>query len=208
MIVAGHGAAVDLEHQGLEFMTQIAHGADARHAGAAFEGVQLTLQFSDSLFVLAVAIPGGQRAFSRLQQFSRLFAVDVGDLVIELLRGRRRSGFLRNCLECGDHGRPADVNGIAGDRGVEFGFDVVQPREQRRLLREKCRRFVDVRYHVVDRADRVRQSRKPAIRQSMTAVEDLAHDLIQRFGDADAVPRFGHLRAAAQGVNGAIHRLG
>src|ERR1700730_9001092 len=106
MIVAGHGAAVDLQHQGLEFMTQIAHGADARHSGAAFEGMQLTLQFRDSLFVLAVAIPGGQRAFSRLQQFGRLFAVDVGDFVIELLRRRRRSGLLRNRRKCGDHGRP------------------------------------------------------------------------------------------------------
>ncbi len=207
MVVAGHGAAVDLQHQGLEFMTQVAHGADARHSGAAFEGMQLTLQFRDSLFVLAVAIPGGQRAFSGLQQFGRFFAVDVGDFVIELLRRRRRSGLLRNRRQCGDHGRRARVDGLAGNRGVEFGFDVVQPREQRGLFREKCRRFVDVRYHVVDRADRVRQSRKPTIRQPMTAVEDLAHDLIQGLGDADAVPRLGHLRAAAQGMDGAIHGL-
>ena len=89
MIVAGHGAAVDLDHQCLELMTQIAHGGDARHSGAAFQGVQLTLQLRDSLLVLAVAIPGGQRYLRRLEQFGRLFAVDVRDLVIELL-GRRR----------------------------------------------------------------------------------------------------------------------
>ena len=84
---------------------------------------------------------------------------------------------------------------------------IMQPREQRGLLREKRRRFVDVRYHVVDRANRIAQSRKPQVGQSVTAVEDFAHDVVQRFGDADAVPRFGHLRAAAQGVDGAIHRL-
>ena len=61
MIVADHGSAVDLDHQGLEFMAQIAHGGDARHSGAAFQGVQLTLQLRNPLLVLAVAIPGGQR---------------------------------------------------------------------------------------------------------------------------------------------------
>ena len=40
---AGNFAAVDLNHQGLELMTQIAHGADARHAGAALERMQLAL---------------------------------------------------------------------------------------------------------------------------------------------------------------------
>jgi len=157
MIVADHGAPVDVEHQGLEFMAQIAHGGDAGHSGTTFEGMQLTLQFRDSVLVLAVEIPGGQRAFSRLQQFGRLFAVDVGDFVIKLLRRRRCRSLLGYCRECADHGRRAGVDGIAGDRGVEFGFDVMQPREQRRLFRKKCRRFVDVRYHVVDRADRVRQ---------------------------------------------------
>jgi hypothetical protein len=43
MIVARHRAAVDLNHQSLEFMTQIAHGADARHAGAALQRMQLAL---------------------------------------------------------------------------------------------------------------------------------------------------------------------
>ncbi len=197
MIVADHGTAVDLHYQGLQFMAQIAHGADTRHSGSAFEGMQMTLQFRDWLLVVAVAIPGGQRFFRRLEQFGRLFAVDVCDLVIELLRSRERR----------DHGRRAGVNGIAGDRGVEFDFDVVQPHEQRRLVREKCRRFVDMRYHVVDRANRFAQCCEPLVGQSITAVEDFAHDLIQRFGDSDAVPRFGHLRAAAQGVDGAIHRL-
>src|SRR5258708_4251636 len=204
---AGGAGAVDRQHEGLEFMTKMAHRADARQSGAAFEGMQLTLQFRDSLFVLAVAIPGGQRAFSCLQQFGRLFAVDVGDFVIELLRRRRRSEFLRNRRKSGDHGRRARVDVLPGNRRVAFGFDVMQPREQRGLFREKCRRLVDVRYHVVDRANGVRQSRKPPIRQCMAAVEELAHERIQGLGDADDVPRFGHLRAAAQGMDGAIDGL-
>jgi hypothetical protein len=51
------------------------------------------------------------------------------------------------------------------------------------------------------------QCRKTGIRQAAAAVEDLAHEVIERLGYADAVPRFGHLRAAAQGVDGAIYGL-
>ncbi len=58
MIVAGHGTAVDLDHQGLEFVAQIAHGADARHARTALERVQLPLQFRNPFLVLAIAVPG------------------------------------------------------------------------------------------------------------------------------------------------------
>ena len=80
-----HRAAVDLNDQALELMAQIAHGRDARHARAALEGVQLALQLGDSLLVLAIAIPGGERGLSRLEQLGRLLAVDIRDLVIELL---------------------------------------------------------------------------------------------------------------------------
>ena len=64
-----------------------------------------------------------------------------------------------------------------------------------------------MRNHVIDRTDRIVQCRESAVRQAAAAVEDFAHDLVQRFGDSDAVPRFGHLGAAAQGMDGAIHRL-
>src|SRR5260370_1308896 len=75
----------------------------ARHRGPALEGWHLALQFRASFLVLAVAIPGGRRAFSRLQQFGRLFAVDVGDFVIETLRGGGGRGLLGNYYrrECG-----------------------------------------------------------------------------------------------------------
>jgi len=42
----------------------------------------------------------------------------------------------------------------------------------------------------------------------VAAIEDLAHDMIQRLGNSNAVARFRHLRAAAQGMNRTIHRLG
>jgi hypothetical protein len=280
IVVADDGAAVDLDHQRFEFMAEIAHGADARHSRSALESMQLPLQLRDPLLVPAIAIPGSEGYLRRIQQFGRLFAIDIRDFVIEILSRRGhlarfgrfgcfehlghpecferlehlgRLGCLRRCgrferlghlecferlehlgrlerlLRCGhferfghlgrlwglgrhrcnglDHRRRAGVDGIAGDRGVEFAFDVLQTREQSRLFREERRRFVDMRYHVVDGANRVAQGGESRVGQSMAAVENLAHDVIQRLGDPYAMPRLRHLRAAAQGMDGAKHRL-
>ncbi len=99
MVVARDRAAVDLQHQGLELVTQVAHGGNARHSRAALQRVQLTLQLGDRLLVLAVLVPNRQRALSRFQQLGRLLAVDIRDFVIEFFRrrrcrGRRRRGGL------------------------------------------------------------------------------------------------------------------
>ena len=55
-IITRHSAAIDLNDQALEFMAQVTHGRDARHARTTLQGVQLPLQFRDSILVLAIAM--------------------------------------------------------------------------------------------------------------------------------------------------------
>ena len=103
--------------------------------------------------------------------------------------------------------RRTGVGGRHAEFRVDFRVEPPQPREQRRLVDEERRGLVDVRHDVFDRADRIRERRQPGVGQAVPAVENLAHEMIQRLGDADAVVGFRHLRAAAQGVDGAIHGL-
>ena len=233
MVVARDLAAVDLQHQGLELVTQVAHGADARHSSPAFERVQLTLQLGDRLFVLAIFIPTSQRALSGFQQLGRFLAVDVRYLVIEFFRrrpfvlwgrldgrgrcngrgcgngcgysnGRRRRGLCQR----GHHGRGAGIARGVGDHAVHFGFEISKSRQQLRLIGEKPGCFIDVGEHILNGAHRLLERGQARIRQAMSAVEDFAHDMVQRFGDANAMACLRHLRTAAQGVDGPVHRFG
>ena len=213
MVVAEHHSAVDLDHQRLEFVAQIAHGGDARHPGSAFQGVQLTLQFLDPQLVLAVAIPCRQGDLRRLEQFSGFFTVDIRDLAVEFFRRRYFVGgplgariFAARVFRQNHQGRRHGL-ALVGESRVECGLELVQSLDQPRLSGEECGRLVDVRHHVVDFADRIRQDGKTFVGQSMAAVVYLAQVLVQRFGDPYAVARFGHFRAAAQGVHCAIDRL-
>ena len=199
-IISRYRAGFDLDHQRLELVTQVAHGADARHPRAALQGVQLALQVGHALLVVTVKIPGSQRVFGGLQQLGGFLAVDIGDLQVKLVVRRRHR-------QCRHHaGHRIRVGGVR-QRGIEFGLQRLQPGQQRRLLREEGRVLVDVGHHVFDGADRLRERRQPVIGQALAAVEHFAHVAVQRLRDAHALARFGHLRAAAQGVNGAVHAL-
>ncbi len=177
MVIASNAAAVDLQHQGLEFVAQIAHGGHARHTRSAFQRVQLALQLGDGLLVFAVFIPDRQRPLRSFQQLGRFFAVDVRYFVIECFR-RRRLDFLGR-LYCRRYATAAGAASSAGtmaealvslrsagDHRIDFGFQIAQSRQQLRLIGEKSGRFIDVGQDVFDGAHRLLERREARIRQA------------------------------------------
>ena len=143
MIVGRHRAGVDIDDQSFQFVAQIPHRGDPRHARPAFQGMQLTLQFRDPILVLAVKIPGRQRTFGGLEQLSGLFAVDRRDFVIEFFDRSLCGDGAGRCvldghvlcrvLECRrdlrqlrDDRRRAAVNGSPCEFSIDFGFELMQ----------------------------------------------------------------------------------
>ena len=104
--------AFDQLHERFEFMTQIAHGANARHARTALQRVDDALQFKYERVVPAILLPCGQRLLRSLQQLRCFFGKDSRDfgieirIVCELLldSGRRRdvAGAAPQAGACGD----------------------------------------------------------------------------------------------------------
>ena len=87
-VVCRDHSVIDLQDERLEFMAEIAHRRDARHAGAALERVQRPLQFGDMLLIGALLVPGVERRVRGFEEFRGLLAEDGGDL----LRRSRCSG--------------------------------------------------------------------------------------------------------------------
>ena len=151
----------------------------------------------------------------RLEQLGGLVTVDVGNFVIESFGGGRRRRRLRRRQV--DDGRQAEMTGGGRHHGfgglllelsVEFVLERAQTPDERGLIDEKRGGLVDVRHHLLDGPDGVGQRAPPVITQAMPAFIDLADVIVERFGDADAVPGLGHLRTAAQRMHGAIDGLG
>ncbi len=115
--------------------------------------------------------------------------------------GMRRFRQLRRPGAAGPIGR-------LGELGIEFVLERAQASEQQGLIDEIRRGLVDMGYDVFDRPNRVGQCGDSAIGQPVSAVVDLADEIVEWFGDPDTVPRFGHLRTAAQCMHCAIHRFG
>ena len=83
-VVGGDDAAVDLHEQGFEFMAQIAHGHEARHACAALERVQRTLQRVEAIDAAAVLVPLRERALRLFDELDRFIGEDAGDVRVEI----------------------------------------------------------------------------------------------------------------------------
>ena len=81
-----HMTQLDLHHQALEFMRQIAHGLDASHARTALERVQWTLQLGDMTGIVDVGVPRLHGALRRLQQLGGFFTEDRGHFNVEVGR--------------------------------------------------------------------------------------------------------------------------
>ena len=95
-VVGGDDAAVDLHEQGFQFVAQIAHGHQARHARAALERVQRTLQRVEAIDAGAVLVPLRERALRLFDELDGLIGEDAGDVRVEIredvfrtLRGAR-----------------------------------------------------------------------------------------------------------------------
>ncbi len=146
MVVPHYHAAVDRNHQRLELVAQIAHGGDTRHAGAALQRVQRALQLGDGLLVLAIVIPGGERQLGSLDQLGRLLAVDIGDLVIELIRrvgarlgrgGMPRAGSRGDGLRELRHDRGRAGLDDARELGIDLGLEHLPSAREARVARRR-----------------------------------------------------------------------
>ena len=83
-VVGGDHTAVDLHEQGFQFMAQIAHGYEARHAGAALERVQRTLQRVEAIDTGAVLIPLRERALRLFDELDGFIGEDTGNVRVEI----------------------------------------------------------------------------------------------------------------------------
>ena len=83
-------------------MAEVTHRRDARHACAAFQCMQMTLEFLDVLAVVLVPGPVHEGLIRRFQQLGCFFGENGGDfcIVIRLYRcrGRCRLGFRNGLL--------------------------------------------------------------------------------------------------------------
>ena len=66
-------------------MTQVAHGADARHAGTALERVQQSLELDDLRVVRSIGPPAPERSLGLFEQLGRFLAEDRRDVRVEVL---------------------------------------------------------------------------------------------------------------------------
>ena len=83
-VVGRNDPAVDLHEQGFQFMAQVTHGYEARHAGAALERVQRSLQRVEAIDTAAVLIPLRERALRLFDELDRFIGEDTGDVRVEI----------------------------------------------------------------------------------------------------------------------------
>ncbi len=81
-VVGGNGPHVDREHERFQLMAEVAHGRNARHAGAALECVQRPLQGRPVVGTRGIRTPIRQRLFGRVDELERFLSEDGRDFRI------------------------------------------------------------------------------------------------------------------------------
>ena len=169
-------ARFDRGQERFDLVTQVAHGADARHAGTALERVQQSLELGDLRVVRSIGPPASERRLGLFEQLGRFLAEDRRDVRVEVLAkagfvvlrhwqvDRRRGRFGRRDR------RQVQPRGqrIVRSRVVDVWFVRTQrvvghlrQRRVRKLLGRHCRRIVDDHGQV----RRGRHARLPGLRE-------------------------------------------
>ena len=98
-----NAAVIESDQQCLEFVAEIAHRRDARHACAALQRMQVALELFDVLAIVFVLGPVHQSLVSRLQQFGSFFGKNCGNLCIVFRLCRDGGGRRFGRFDCSFH---------------------------------------------------------------------------------------------------------
>ncbi len=187
-----------LHQQRLEFVRQVAHGGDARHARAALEGVQRPLERRHMIGIAGIVVPGLHRRLCRLQQLGGLFTEDGRHFHVEIGRQRLQTGGL---VACRSRGRGFTDTALQADLGAR------DARPQGFVHDEISGGFVEMTGNILHGRHAIGHQGQVGFVQSHGVVEGLAQPLLQGLREANAVARFSHLGAATQRVTGAVDGL-
>ena len=217
-LVTGGTAQSDLYDQALEFVRQVAHGADAGHARSTLKSVERALERGE-MFAAGRrrSIPGLQRRLRRFQQLAGFFAENGGDVRIKIdhrSAGRRgrRSGRLR--LAQGLHGRQRMQAGAfavlvrLGNAPIQLVLGTRNARAQRVVHREIDGVLIEVVRHCSHRGHAIGEQQQVRIVEADATIERLAQPVIERLGQPRAVARLGHPGTSRERVAGAIDLFG
>ncbi len=128
-VVGGNGPHVDREHERFQLVAEVAHGRNARHAGATLERVQRPLQRRPIVGTRGVRTPIRQRLLGRVDEFERFLSEDRRDfgIVVATVLGEFFDGF-----------RGDTLGGRRGRRGRRSRHGPVRRRARRaRHLRQR-----------------------------------------------------------------------
>ena len=116
--VAGGRAGLDRREERFDFVAQVAHGANARHARTALQRMQQALELGDLAAIGTVGAPVRERRLGLLEQLGGLLAEDRGDVRVEVLGqprfDRRRLGGLGTIRQASAGG--ARRSAVGGER--------------------------------------------------------------------------------------------
>ncbi len=224
--VCRRGARLERFERGLHLVTQIPHRAEPCHPGAAFQRVEDALQLEHRADIGAVASPTAEHGVRLLEQLVGFLAEDTGNIGVELDIPRRQLHVVSICGRC----RPLRARRLGTRNGelpgarryrrrlgrrvepceltVERAFEPVPAHDQAAVIREEPGVLVDVIDDLLERVQRIREQAQAFGRQSVSDVVELPDVMLHRLGDLDPLAHAGRLRDAAQGVAGAVKRLG
>ena len=114
-----------------------------------------------------------------------------------------------NSRDCGDGAALARRRSSGGARGgddalLELFGGLFDARQQRAVRLEETGRLIEMRGHRLHGVHAVGEQIEIGGFETHATVEGLAHPVFERRGEADAVARLGHARAARKRVAGAI----